>query len=142
MNINGINFPNQIIEAINCKKLVVFVGAGASMGKPTRLPNFEELTKLIAEGTGLDKKQNESCEAFLGRLKCQKVNVNKIAAEILHQSKLRPNKLHKYIVQLFSCVEDIKIVTTNYDDMFEKTIGKKALKKVKILWNFMLMKIL
>lgn len=132
MNINGINFPNQIIEAINSKKLVVFVGAGASMGKPTRLPDFEELAKLIAEGTGLDKKQNESCEAFLGRLKCQEINVNEKAAEILNQSKLRPNKLHKYIIQLFSCVEDIKIVTTNYDDMFEKTIGKRALKNVKI----------
>ena len=40
MHICGIDFPNQIIEAINNKKLVVFVGAGASMGKPTCLPDF------------------------------------------------------------------------------------------------------
>lgn len=132
MHISGVNFPNQIIEAINNKKLVVFVGAGASMGKPTSLPNFEELTEMIAEGTGLDKEENESCEAFLGRLECQGINVNKRAAEILSQSKLRPNELHKYIVQLFPHFEDIKIVTTNYDDMFEKTIGKKALKNMKI----------
>lgn len=132
MYICGIDFPNQIIEAINNKKLVVFVGAGASMGEPTRLPDFENLTKKIAEGTGLDKEEKESCEAFLGRLECQGIDVNRIAADILSQKKLRPNELHKYIVQLFPCFEDVKIVTTNYDDMFEKVIGKKALKSMKI----------
>lgn len=132
MHICGIDFPNQIIEAINNKELVVFVGAGASMGKPTCLPDFEKLTEMIAEGTGLDKDKNESCEAFLGRLECQGVDVNRRAADILSQKKLRPNELHKYIVQLFPCFEDVKIVTTNYDDMFEKIVGKKALKNMKI----------
>lgn len=132
MHICGIDFPNQIIEAINNKKLVVFVGAGVSMGKPTSLPDFEKLTEMIAEGTGLDKNKNESCEAFLGRLECQGIDVNRRAADILSQKKLRPNELHKYIVHLFPCFEDVKIVTTNYDDMFEKMIGKKALKSMKI----------
>ena len=132
MHICGIDFPNQIIEAINNKKLVVFVGAGASMGKPTCLPDFEKLTEMIAEGTGLSKENKESCEAFLGRLECQGIDVNRRAADILSQKKLRPNELHKYIVQLFPCFEDVKIVTTNYDDMFEKVIGKKAIKSMKI----------
>ena len=33
-------------------KLVVFAGAGASVDKPTSLPNFVNLAKEIAEDTG------------------------------------------------------------------------------------------
>ena len=43
MYINGINFPNEIIDAVNEGRLVVFAGAGVSMGEPTMLPNFEDL---------------------------------------------------------------------------------------------------
>ncbi len=52
MFLSGIDFPNQIVDAINNRELVVFAGAGASVDKPTSLPNFENLTKEIAEGTG------------------------------------------------------------------------------------------
>ena len=34
MYINGIDFPNEMIDAITKGELVVFVGAGVSMGAP------------------------------------------------------------------------------------------------------------
>ena len=40
MNINNIDFPNHIIDAIRNDKLVVFAGAGVSRGKPTSLPDL------------------------------------------------------------------------------------------------------
>lgn len=39
MYISGINFPNDIIDAVNEGNLVAFAGAGVSMGAPTLLPN-------------------------------------------------------------------------------------------------------
>ena len=52
MYLSGIDFPNQILDAIQNDKLVVFAGAGASAGKPTDLPGFYKLTEKIAEDTG------------------------------------------------------------------------------------------
>ena len=73
MFLNNINFPNRILDAIREDKLVVFAGAGASMEKPTSLPNFQDLAKEIAEGTGQTLGKNEPCEVFLGALKARKI---------------------------------------------------------------------
>lgn len=119
MIINGIDFPNKLIKSIENNNLVVFVGAGVSMGAPTCLPNFDKLAEEVACGTTYVKKDNEPCDVFLGRVKFGKIDVNKIAAEMLSRLDLKPNKLHEYIVNLFSEKEQIKIVTTNYDQMLE-----------------------
>lgn len=111
MFLNGIDFPNQIVDAINNRELVVFAGAGASVDKPTSLPNFEKLTKEIAEGTGEVLKKKESCEVFLGNLKAKGIDVNQLASSILSGTCLEHNKLHEAIVDLFETSEDIKIVT-------------------------------
>lgn len=66
MYINGINFPNDIIDAINDGSLVVFVGAGASMGKPTLLPDFAKLTDLVATGTGKNVRLTNHAKHFWG----------------------------------------------------------------------------
>ena len=55
MYLNGIDFPNKIIDAIKEDQLVIFAGAGVSMGPPTSLPNFEKLVEMIAEDTGEKK---------------------------------------------------------------------------------------
>lgn len=125
MILNGINFPNELLEAIQNKTLVVFAGAGASVGAPTSLPNFVDLAKKIAEGTGKIINENESCEVFLGHLKSLDIDVNQQAAEILSNRCLCHNDMHDVIVDLFSDPADIKIVTTNYDQMFEQVIEEK-----------------
>ncbi|MBD5532804.1 MAG: DUF4020 domain-containing protein [Lachnospiraceae bacterium] len=131
MYISGIDFPNDIIDAVNEGNLVVFAGAGVSMGAPTLLPNFENLTKQIAIGTGQSCKTSE-CDAFLGRLKHQNINVNEIAAEKLSQMDLQHNKLHEYIIELFPDITKIKIVTTNYDNMFEQALEQMNMTNVKV----------
>lgn len=131
MIINGINFPNQIVEAIKDRNLVVFAGAGASVGEPTSLPNFKEIAEKIAEGTKHTLGDSDPCEFFLGMLKAEGIRVNEEAAEILSDACAEPNKLHEAIIDLFQNPEDIKIVTTNYDQMFEKVLeSRKLLSKV------------
>ena len=132
MYINGIDFPNDIIDAINEGNLVVFAGAGVSMGKPTLLPDFGKLTEQIAVGTGQSCQRNESYEVFLGRLKHHGIDVNEIAAEKLSQMNLRHNDLHKYIVELFADISTLKIVTTNYDNMFEQVFEQMGIENVKV----------
>ena len=68
MIIEGINYPEQISEALKNNKLVVFAGAGVSMGKPTCYPDFDQMTDMIAEGMGDEARGNLDCDVFLGRL--------------------------------------------------------------------------
>lgn len=125
MYLNEIDFPNKIIDAIKNDSLVVFAGAGASVGKPTSLPDFQNLTKQIAEDTGKELKKNDSCEVFLGSLKADGIPVNQQAADILSRNCLEHNKLHEAIIDLFTSIDKIKIVTTNYDQMFEQVVNSR-----------------
>ena len=127
MYLNNIDFPNQILDAVQDNKLVVFAGAGASVDKPTCLPNFANLAKEIAEDTGKTLKK-EPCEVFLGALKAGGIDVNGIAARILSDSCLKHNALHEAIVDLFSSPENVKVVTTNYDQMFEQVLEERNIK--------------
>lgn len=130
MNINNIEFPNEIIESLHAGRLVVFAGAGVSMGKPTNLPSFKTLANQIARYAGIKRENNESYEAFLGRIKAENgTNVNEIAVDCLKKCEV-PNKLHKAIIDLFENADDLKIVTTNYDQMFEQVLkaeGKQTM---------------
>ncbi len=46
MRIAKINFPAPLLNALRNGKLVVFAGAGVSMGEPACLPNFEHLSTV------------------------------------------------------------------------------------------------
>ena len=124
MRINSIDFPDKLIESIQNKELVIFAGAGVSMGKPTCLPDFAKLTRLIAKDTRHKLGRRKDYEVFLGELKDNfgsgdGPNVNKLAADILIKKCKSPNRLHKAIIDLFEHPTDIKIVTTNYDQLLE-----------------------
>ena len=125
MFINDMEYPNQILDAIKENKLVVFAGAGVSMGPPTKLPDFEKLTDQLAEGTVFKRKEKESCEVFLGTLKTNEIDVNTQAAKILSETCLKHNNEHEAIINLFMDYEHIKIVTTNYDKMFEQVFDEQ-----------------
>ena len=127
MFIDGINFPNEIIEAIRKNNFVVFAGAGASVDAPTSLPDFVDLAKKIAEGTGEILKEDDTCEAFLGYLKSKSIDVNKQAAELLSGTCLKHNQTHEAIIDLFADPSKIKIITTNYDQMFEQVLESRGL---------------
>lgn len=84
MKIAGIDFPDPLWDALRNRRLVVFAGAGLSMGKPAKLPDFGHLAKEIANGERMLKGESE--DRFLGRLHHQGVNVHQLAAEILKRA--------------------------------------------------------
>lgn len=122
MIIDDVRIPDDLLDAMKNNNFVVFVGAGVSMGNPTCLPSFKKLVELIQSNTGETYDESETYERFLGRLNSKNIDVHKKAAEQLIGKNLKYNDLHSYIINLFKNIDDIKIVTTNYDTMLEQAL--------------------
>src|SRR5690606_32707582 len=115
--LGNLDFDNQILDAIKDDKLVVFAGAGVSMGSPSNLDNFETLAEEIARNTGLAP--TSPFDRFLGVLQDQGVDVHQRAVELLSPEDSAPNDLHRDLVRLFGTVDRVRVVTTNFDLHFE-----------------------
>lgn len=111
----GVEIPEELVSAHAEGRLVLFVGAGASVDPPSGLPTFQELTgrlcedsqeSLPADGVALDKE--------LGDLERNGVDVHQRVKDIIDNPESRPNDLHKAIAGLASTKRP-RIVTTNYD---------------------------
>ena len=123
MRIAKIDFPEPLLNALRNGELVVFAGAGVSMGAPACLPNFEALAKTIAQGTGKalqDREPTETIDRFLGRLQHAGVKVHARVREALSRKGLEATELHQNLLRIYSDVAQVRIVTTNFDLLFEK----------------------
>ncbi len=89
------------------------------MGEPANLPSFSQLTKVIARGTGEMLSAGESEDQFLGKLQHKGVQVHARAADELSKNSPRPTALHHDLLRLFSKPESVRVVTTNFDLLFE-----------------------
>ena len=120
MKIAEIDFPVRLLNDLRDDKLVVFAGAGVSMGEPAYLPSFKHLAKTIAEGTGETLHCRDPIDHFLGRLQDEGVKVHERAAEALVRENLKTTELHRNLLRLYSGTEQVRIVTTNFDFLFEQ----------------------
>ena len=120
MKIDGVDFPEPLLNALRDGHLVVFAGAGVSMGPSAGLPSFSQLAEQVAEGTGQSIDNAETEDRFLGRLKGHGTNVHQRSAQILQRNNLEPNALHLNLLRLFNKQKDMRIVTTNFDNLFEQ----------------------
>ena len=119
MKIKGIEFPKPLLKALREGKLVVFAGAGVSMGSPAGLPSFRELSEAIAQGTGEVLNEGEPEDQFLGRLQYKEQNVHARAAQVLSRNNAQPTDLHRDLIRLFQNPALTRVVTTNFDLLFE-----------------------
>ncbi|MBA7637251.1 hypothetical protein ES703_44889 [subsurface metagenome] len=118
MLIGEIGFPEPLIEAQRKGTLVVFAGAGVSMGPPSNLPSFEDLADEVASGI-IERSEREPSDQFLGRLFSSKgVDVHARTKSIVDKPDSKPNRLHKALVSLFTSSASFRIVTTNFDQHF------------------------
>ena len=122
-NIGGIDYPDEVIRALLERRLVVFAGAGVSMGPPALLPSFAGLVGEIAAGTGLTQGADESHDKFLGVLQSKGVEVHHIAAKKLSDRDPKPTQMHSDLVRLAGPSDGTQIVTTNFDTLFETAAG-------------------
>ena len=115
--LGAIEFDDSILDALRDDRLVVFAGAGVSMGPPSNLASFWKLTCDIAKGTGLAP--SEPLDRFLGQLHHRNVAVHERAAQLLSPKGSAPNALHHDLLRLFQATDQIRLVTTNFDLHFE-----------------------
>ena len=123
MKISGVDFPIELLKALRDGKLVVFAGAGVSVGSPACLPMFNGLADEIARGTGEVRGKDEPEDRFLGRLQDKGVHVHDIAAQVLSKrgdDPPGPTDLHFNILRLYSKPDLLRVVTTNFDLLFEQ----------------------
>lgn len=117
MKIGSIEMDANIIKALRDHELVIFAGAGVSMGAPSNLPSFEELSKNIARGTGCEPRP--PWDQLLGRLQCKGVKVHQLAADALSLPESSYNDLHFNLIRLFRSRDSVRLITTNFDFHFE-----------------------
>ena len=120
MRLAGVDFPRRLTEALESDELVVFAGAGVSMGTPANLPNFEDLATAVAAGTGEGQQEGEPADRFLGRLKDRGTNVHERAADTLRGGSPEPTALHGDLLRLYRTPQSVRVVTTNFDALFEQ----------------------
>ena len=120
MRVSGIDFPKSLLDALRDGRLVVFAGAGVSMGEPARLPDFKALAKAVALGTGQELLDGETEDRFLGRLHDQGKRVHEITAQTLIKDDPQPAPLHADLLHLYSGHQSVRLVTTNFDMIFEQ----------------------
>lgn len=98
--IKNVDFPQPLFDAIASNRLVIFEGAGVSVGKPSNLMSFQKLAEQIASGTGKQAPEKE-LDVFLGKLEHDGVLVHDLAAQILNNESGEPNSLHINFIRLF-----------------------------------------
>lgn len=117
MRIASVEMDKRILKALGDDNLVIFAGAGVSRGTPSNLPDFKELTEMIADGTAY--KASSPWDQFLGFLECKGINVKKRARDLLSVQDSIPNDLHRNLISLFRSVDKVRIITTNFDHHFQ-----------------------
>ena len=114
--------------AARSRELVVFAGAGVSMGEPADLPGFRELAEKIAEKSGeseLDIKKaldsdGISPDVYLGRLRNGERTCMRLPQKSFRDPDIRYTELHRVLLSLYSGPDVVRVVTTNFDLLFEQ----------------------
>jgi hypothetical protein len=119
MRMGRVDIPGELLRAQRAGSLVIFAGAGVSMGPPSNLPNFRGLVNAIAAGTGQTMGTDEPEERFLGRIDRRHANVHDRAAQILNAPDSSASPIHHDLLRLFPSASDVRLVTTNFDPHFD-----------------------
>lgn len=121
MRVGSIELPDELVDAHTEGRLVLFVGAGASVPEPTCLPTYPKLVTKVAEqserqvsGASLVRP-----DLVLSELKSDGIDVHACVHRLISNPPDRPepepNRLHKAVASLATASPQVRIVTTNYD---------------------------
>lgn len=140
---DGPHIPLALLEAQEAGNLVFFVGAGVSMG--AGLPSFDGLVKLVAAKLGytdVKKLLNEkACDGALKTLEARYGvdNVREALSTIVLEAgipAIEKDKLatHRALLSLASYDSGCKLVTTNFDHLFEAVLQEQNRIQKKNHW--------
>lgn len=120
MKFRNVEFNDDLMNALRNDNLVVFAGAGVSAGAPANLPSFDGLTQRVGKYFQVSRDDEETVDQFLGRLETQEGR--DIRTFIVGQlTSSSPNQLHSDLLDIRPRSAEPKLVTTNFDRLFEAT---------------------
>lgn len=124
-----VELPDEILDAHERGELVFFVGAGASLGKPSNLPLFDSLAKKLARLASHPFSKRGGLDFFIGQLESlpQGFDAHHHAHILISNPKSRFNPLHGAIVDLAGIGGAFRVVTTNYDDHLASAAGSGSI---------------
>lgn len=118
------SLPDPLLSSQRDGRLVVFAGAGVSMGPPSNLPDFKDLALQLA-GAGITLDKDEPYDRFLGRVENRGTNLQVRARAVLDDPRSLPRSLHRSICKLFRSPPDIRLITTNFDRHFTRALRQE-----------------
>ena len=119
-----VDLPEALVSAQRARRLVVFAGAGMSMGAPSNLPDCGRLADLISGGT-LIRTPDEPLDLFLGKLQSKLVDVQARARTLIGDPASTVAPVHTALVDLFPSADTVRIVTTNFDSHLSTAVRER-----------------
>lgn len=124
-----VELPDEILDAHERGELVLFVGAGASLGRPSNHPLFDGLAKKLARMASHPFSRRGGLDFFIGQLESlpQGFDAHRHAHALISDPKSRFNPLHRAIAELAGTAGAFRVVTTNYDDHLASAAGSGSI---------------
>jgi hypothetical protein len=113
-----VDVPLELIQAHAAGKLVLFVGAGASLNPPSGLPLFPELARIVGDLAHHTRKSEETVDHFLGRISAD-IDVHNQVKRVIGGATSAPNANHDAIARLANASSVSRVITTNFDEHLE-----------------------
>lgn len=120
MLLGGVQVPADVLDAHEAGRLVIFTGAGISMGPPSTLPSFAGLAAKVAQKLQVDANPEDPkfatpLDAFMGELNERDgVDVHQLVQRIVTSPTSRPNPNHEALARI-AAIGKVRVVSTNYD---------------------------
>ncbi|MET3706149.1 hypothetical protein ABIB17_000765 [Arthrobacter sp. UYEF6] len=108
------NLPQAVLDAQADGRLVLFVGAGASVDAPSGLPLFDKLARQLAEMARVPFDKNVALDFFLGSMP-ESFDTHRHTRDIIAREDSSPNTTHAALVRIASSAGQLRVVTTNFD---------------------------
>lgn len=116
-----LELPDEVIAAQEQGRLVIFAGAGVSMGPPSNLPGFGDLAAGIVKNT--KHSVRKPYDEFLGDMVNDGVQVHQLCRDIIAAPGSVHSQIHVDLLRLFRAKERLRVVTTNFDPHFLGAAG-------------------
>lgn len=111
-----LELPDEIVAAQEQGRLVIFAGAGVSMGPPSNLPGFGDLAAGIVKNT--THAVRTPYDEFLGDMVNEGIEVHQLCRDIIATPGSVHSPIHVDLMRLFRAKERARLVTTNFDPHF------------------------
>ncbi|WP_406635965.1 SIR2 family protein [Pseudarthrobacter quantipunctorum] len=109
------DLPEAVLDAQVEERLVLFVGAGASVDAPSGLPLFDKLARQLAAMARVPFEDKVALDFFLGSMP-KSFDTHRHTRNIIASEGSAPNSTHTALVRVASSVGRLRIVTTNFDN--------------------------